>query len=88
MFLLPAPATTLNIMEWVERLGGWGAVIWIVQRMMRSGDADRELFRAAIDEFRSFRAQEDAVHRAMIQTQERILAQIEAQRLETQQPHT
>jgi hypothetical protein len=31
-----------DILEWVERLGGWGVVIWVVAYFMRENKADRE----------------------------------------------
>jgi len=32
----------INVLEWVERLGGWGVVIWVVAYFMREMKADRQ----------------------------------------------
>ena len=29
------------LLEWIERLGGWGVVVWVVVTMMRSNERDR-----------------------------------------------
>jgi hypothetical protein len=74
-----------DIMEWVERLGGWGVVVWVVWRMMRSnermieaGEEDRRVFRAAVDEFRKYRSEDDRAHRDIIDTQKNIIEAMRA----------
>lgn len=68
----------MNLAEWIERFAGWGVVVWIVQRMMRSADGDRQIFRDAVEEFRGYRTDDEEAHRQIVESQREILEHLRA----------
>jgi hypothetical protein len=67
---------------WIERLGGWAVVLIIVRWMMSRIDRLLEGFLKALDQFQIFENEERRTHRAIVETQERILAELQRLRLE------
>lgn len=73
-------------LEWIERLGGWAAILLVVRWMMTRLDKLIDSFQGAIEVFREFEYEERKTHDVILKSQEQITAtqtQI-LQRLEAQ----
>jgi hypothetical protein len=81
---VPEPITLL---DWIERLGGWGVVLLVVRWMMSRIDADRREHRettrelvgsmqAALDQFARFESEEHDTHDRIVATQREILVEL------------
>ena len=66
----------MDILAWVERLGGWGVVLLIVKWMMRHMDRLGDELRAAVAAFTAFREEESRAHEIIRRTQIDILDEI------------
>ena len=73
----------MDNLEWVERLGGWAAVLVVVRwmmsridRMIDNQDRSVEGLKSAIDSFQRFQSVEEETHARLIETQREILDQI------------
>lgn len=51
-----------DLLEWVERLGGWAVVIWIVHAMMKRSDRAIDALVNAVDAFDSYRSEAVSHH--------------------------
>jgi hypothetical protein len=72
-----------SMFEWIERLGGWAAVLLVVRwmmsrfdRMIDSQDRAVAAMKSAIDAFQRFQSIEEETHARLIETQREILDQI------------
>lgn len=73
----------MDNLEWIERLGGWAAVLVVVRwmmsridRMIDNQDRSVAAMKAAIDAFQGFQSSEEETHARLIETQREILEQI------------
>jgi len=74
---------SVTILDWVERLGGWGVVAFIVYWGMRRMDKMIDTFQQSLRVFQKFEQAEERTHRElrevqnrMLQTQNKILEEI------------
>lgn len=67
----------VSVLEWVERLGGWGVVLLIVRWMMTRIDKMIEGWSAALEQFARFEKSEEELHQRIVSTQYEILKSIE-----------
>lgn len=72
-------------LEWVERLGGWGVLVFVVWWMMRRSDVRDTLMQAAfaklseaVDTFAEVERQNRADHKEILDTLSRCHKKIEA----------
>ena len=63
-------------LQWVERLGGWGAILLIVRWMMARLDKMIDSFQSAVVTFGDYEAEGRAAHNVIIEQQKRILDSI------------
>jgi len=68
----------MEAMEWVERLGGWAVLVYIVAGMMRRQDKVIDALKDAVDAFSGFRADLNAHNRAVERTQKETLYELRA----------
>lgn len=68
--------TSEGALAWVERLGGWAVVVWVVWVMLKSQNRLIAGLEGAVDAFRSFMAEEKQVHTDITKTQQEILHEI------------
>lgn len=62
-----------NYMEWIERLGGWAVVFFVVRWMITRIDRQLEIMGSAITEFSKFQVASERAAEQLIKTQERIV---------------
>lgn len=65
-----------DVLDWVERLGGWAVVLIIVRWMMSRIDTMIEGWQRALDQFARFEEHEESVHKEIVQTQRDILTEL------------
>jgi hypothetical protein len=74
-------------LEWVERLGGWGVVCFVVWWMMRRSDARDKMLQAAfeklgtaVDTFADVERNNRCDHEKILDTLDRVEQQVQAKK--------
>jgi hypothetical protein len=65
-----------DLMQWVERLGGWAVVLLVVRWMMMRMDRMIDGWETVVTGFNAFQSTERDHHSEMLRTQRDILAAI------------
>jgi hypothetical protein len=63
----------MDSLDWVERLGGWAAILLVVRWMMTRLDKLIDSFQETIATFRTFEAEERKTHEAIMESQKAII---------------
>lgn len=82
MILDPDPVAAVNYLEWLERLGGWAVVVWIVAYFMKEARAERvahekeiealvDTWSEVVETFKTFETEERKTHEEILKVLEK-----------------